>query len=172
MCSPSPTCSPSSRPSRGHDEALLDESSLNLIAPIAQLVVACVRPLDALLEAFRTGDGVPYADYGADLHEGQARFTRPMFENLIGSEWLPSVPDVDSRLRSAPPARVADVACGEGRSSIAIARAYPQVYVDGIDSDEASIEAAERHLMSFLASPGLTECARMPQGGTCCLPWP
>jgi ubiquinone/menaquinone biosynthesis C-methylase UbiE len=131
----------------GHDEALLDESSLNLIAPIAQLVVACVRPLDALLEAFRTGDGVPYADYGADLHEGQARFTRPMFENLIGSEWLPSVPDVDSRLRSAPPAaRVADVACGEGRSSIAIARAYPQVHVDGIDSDEASIAAAERHL--------------------------
>ena len=130
----------------GHDEALLDESSLNLIAPIGQLVVACVRPIDALLEAFRTGDGVPYADYGIDLHEGQARFTRPMFENLLGTEWLPSIPDVDSRLRADPPARVADVACGEGRSSIAIAHAYPKVHVEGIDSDGASIEAAERHL--------------------------
>ena len=130
----------------GHDEALLDESSLNYIAPIGRLVVACTRPLDALLQAFRTGDGVPYADYGADLHEGQARFTRPMFENLIGSEWLPAIPDVDARLRDDPPARVADVACGEGRSTIAIARAYPKVRVEGVDSDEASIAAAETHL--------------------------
>ncbi len=130
----------------GHDEALLDETSLNYIAPIGRLVAACTHPLEALLEAFRTGAGVPYADYGPDLHEGQARFTRPMFENLIGSEWLPAIPDVDARLRADPPARVADVACGEGRSSIAIARAYPGVHVDGIDSDEASIAAARRHL--------------------------
>jgi SAM-dependent methyltransferase len=130
----------------GHDEALLDESSLNYIAPIGRLVAACTRPIDALMDAFRSGDGVPYADYGADLHEGQARFTRPMFENLIGTEWLPAVVDVHERLRSAPPARVADVACGEGRSSIAIAQAYPNVAVDGLDSDEASIAAARRHL--------------------------
>lgn len=131
----------------GHDEALLDESSLNYIAPIARLVVACVGPLEALLDAFRTGDGVPYAAYGADLHEGQAQFTRPMFDSLLGSEWLPAIPEVDIRLRADPPARVADVACGEGRSSIAIARAYPRVIVDGIDLDEASIEAANRHVV-------------------------
>ena len=116
------------------------------MAPIGRLVAACARPLDELLAAFKTGAGVPYADYGADLHEGQARFTRPMFENLLGSEWLPAIPDVDARLRADPPARVADVACGEGRSSIAIARAYPKVRVEGIDADEASIAAAERHL--------------------------
>jgi len=130
----------------GHDEALLDETSLNYIAPIAQLVAACTQPLGRLLEAFRTGEGVPYAAYGADLHDGQARFTRPMFDNLLGTEWLPAVPDIDARLRAEPPARVADVACGEGRSSMAIARAYPTVHVDGIDMDRASIEAAERHL--------------------------
>jgi len=130
----------------GHDEALLDESSLNYIAPIGKLVAACTRPLDALLEAFRSGDGIPYADYGADLHEGQAAFTRPMFESLLGSEWLPAIPEVHARLQADPPARVADVACGEGRSSIAIARAYPKVRVDGIDADEASIAAARRHL--------------------------
>jgi 2-polyprenyl-3-methyl-5-hydroxy-6-metoxy-1,4-benzoquinol methylase len=130
----------------GHAEALLDESSLNYIAPIAQLVVACTRPLDALLEAFRTGDGVPYADYGADLHEGQAAFTRPMFDRLLGSEWLPAIPDVHARLEGDPAAHVADVACGEGFSSLAIARAYPKAIVDGLDLDDASIEAARTHL--------------------------
>jgi SAM-dependent methyltransferase len=130
----------------GHDEALLDADSLNYIAPIGRLIVACVRPIDALLDAFRTGEGVPYAAYGADLHEGQARFTRPMFEHLLGTEWLPAITDVDERLRASPPARVADIACGEGHSSMAIARAYPSVHVDGIDLDEASIEAARTHL--------------------------
>ncbi len=84
----------------------------------------------------------PLRRYGADLHEGQARFTRPMFEHLLGTEWLPAIADVHERLLADPPARVADVACGDGRSSIAIAQAYPNVHVDGIDSDEASIEVA------------------------------
>ena len=130
----------------GHDEALVDDTSLNCIAPIGQLVVACAKPLDAVLAAFRSGDGVPYADYGADLHEGQARFTRPMFDALLTTEWLAAIPDVHERLLADPPARVADVACGEGRSTIAIARGYPKVRVDGIDLDEASIAAARRHL--------------------------
>jgi SAM-dependent methyltransferase len=130
----------------GHDEALLDETSLNFIAPMAQALVACTRPIDALLEAFRTGDGVPYADYGADLHEGQARFTRPMFDSLLAQEWLPAIPEVHARLLAEPPARVADVACGLGRSTMAIARAYPKVHVDGIDLDAASIARARELL--------------------------
>jgi SAM-dependent methyltransferase len=130
----------------GHQEPLLSESSLNYIAPMAQAFVACVRPLDALLDAFRSGDGVPYAEYGVDLHEGQARFTRPMFEGLLTTAWLPAVPDVHERLQADPPARVADVACGLGRSSIAIARGYPKVTVDGIDLDEASIARARELL--------------------------
>jgi 2-polyprenyl-3-methyl-5-hydroxy-6-metoxy-1,4-benzoquinol methylase len=130
----------------GHDEALLDVSSLNYIAPIARAVLASIRPIDALLEAMRTGGGVPYADYGDDLHEAQAAFTRPLFENLLGSEWLGGVPEIRDRLLADPPARVADVACGQGRSSIEIARAYTKVQVDGIDSDTASIEFARKNL--------------------------
>jgi 2-polyprenyl-3-methyl-5-hydroxy-6-metoxy-1,4-benzoquinol methylase len=131
----------------GHDEALLDVSSLNYIAPMARAVLASIRPIDALLEAIRRGGGVPYADYGADVHEGQAAFTRPLFENLLGKEWLPSVPEIHARLLAEPPARVADVACGQGRSSIEIARAYPKVQVDGLDSDHASIERARENLV-------------------------
>jgi len=130
----------------GHEEALLDETSLNYAAPFGKLVVACVRPIDALLAAYRTGDGVPYADYGADLHEGQAEFTRPLFDHFLGSEWFPAIPDVHERLAADPPARVADVACGQGFSTMAIARAYPKARVDGIDLDEKSISAAQQNL--------------------------
>jgi 2-polyprenyl-3-methyl-5-hydroxy-6-metoxy-1,4-benzoquinol methylase len=130
----------------GHQEPLLDVSSLNYIAPLARAVLASVRPIDELLEAFRTGEGVPYAHYGEDLHESQAAFTRPMFENLLGSEWLPAAPEIHGRLQAEPPARVADIACGQGRSTIAIARAYPSVFVEGIDSDRASIDAARRNV--------------------------
>ncbi len=130
----------------GHAEALVDDTSLSFIAPIGQLMVACIRPMDAVLDAFRTGKGIPYEHYGADLQEGQARFTRPMFDKLLTSEWLEAIPDLHQRLLADPPARVADVACGEGRSSLAIARGYPKVRVDGIDMDVASVEAARRHL--------------------------
>jgi 2-polyprenyl-3-methyl-5-hydroxy-6-metoxy-1,4-benzoquinol methylase len=131
----------------GHDEALLDVSSLNYIAPMARAVLASIRPIDAVLEAMRSGGGVPYADYGEDLHEAQAAFTRPLFENLLGKEWLGSVPEIHERLLADPPARVADVACGQGRSSMEIARAYPKAHVDGIDSDRASIEFARKNLV-------------------------
>ena len=147
-------CSSSSRtktPSRyrlpeGHDEALLDSSSLSYIAPLARSFAGAVKPLEALLAAFRSGEGVPYADYGDDLHEGQAAFTKPLFENLLAKEWLPGAPEIHERLLADPPARVADVACGQGRSSVEIARGYPKVLVDGIDSDRASIARAREHL--------------------------
>jgi SAM-dependent methyltransferase len=127
---------------RGHDEVLLDRDSLNYLAALLRLVVGVTRPLPALLEAFRSGGGVPYPDYGADTREGIAEMNRPMFVNLLGTAWLPALPDVHARLQSAPPARVADIGCGTGWSSIAIARAYPAVRVDGFDLDEASIRTA------------------------------
>jgi 2-polyprenyl-3-methyl-5-hydroxy-6-metoxy-1,4-benzoquinol methylase len=130
----------------GHDEALLDSSSLSYIAPLARSLAGAVKPLEALLAAFRTGDGVPYADYGDDLHEGQAAFTKPLFENLLAKEWLPGAPEIHERLLADQPTRVADVACGQGRSSIEIARGYPKTLVDGIDSDRASIARAREHL--------------------------
>jgi 2-polyprenyl-3-methyl-5-hydroxy-6-metoxy-1,4-benzoquinol methylase len=135
----------------GHDEALLDESSLDFMAPLAQGVVSCTGPLEALLEAFRTGAGVPYTAYGTDGSESQARSTRALYERLLTSEWLPAIPRLHQRLQNDPPARVADVACGHGRSTLAIARGYPKVLVDGIDLDASSIEAAR----GLLAESGL-----------------
>ncbi|MGH3051418.1 MAG: class I SAM-dependent methyltransferase [Gaiellaceae bacterium] len=61
---------------------------------------------------------------------------------MLGNEWLASIEDVHHRLQADPPARVADIACGAGWSSIAIARAYPKAHVDGYDVDDASIAIA------------------------------
>lgn len=129
----------------GHREVLLDEHSLNYVAALLRLVVGVTRPLPALLDAFKTGAGIPYADYGPDTVEGIAEMNRPMFLNLLGSDWLPQIPQVHARLQADPPARVADIGCGTGWSSIAIARAYPKVHVDGFDLDESSIDLARRN---------------------------
>ena len=137
----------------GHAEVLTDRDSLDYVAAFARMMVGLVRPLPAVLEAFRSGGGVPYADYDADFCEGQADMNRTMFVNLLGSEWLPAIPDVHARLSRAPAARVADLACGAGCSSLAIAAAYPRVTVDGIDLDAASIELARANL----AAAGLQE---------------
>ena len=131
----------------GHDEVLVDEASLDFMAPVAQGVVSCAPALEAVLGAFRTGAGVAYAAYGRDAHESQARGTRPLYENLLTSRWLPAVPALHARLQADRPARIADVACGHGHSTLAIARGYPKVLVDGIDLDESSIDAA-RELLS------------------------
>lgn len=126
----------------GHAEVLIQPDSLYSMAPLAKYVVAVSNTLSPLLEAFRTGGGVPYSSYGADGREAQAGLNRPLFVNLLGAEWLPSLPSVHRRLQTDPPARVADLGCGAGWSCIAIAKAYPNVRVDGFDLDEPSIELA------------------------------
>ena len=137
----------------GHEEVLLDSASLNCFAPLARISVTAVGPLDSVIAAFRSGAGVPYEAYGADFHEAVEAFTRPFYDSLLAQEWLPSLASMHERLLGDPPARVADLACGRGRSTIAIARGYPKVQVDGIDLDEPSIAAA----LDTLAGSGLEE---------------
>jgi len=127
----------------GYSAVLTEGDSLSAATPMAQIVAGTVAPIQALLQAFRTGAGVPYADYGYDLHAGQARVTRPLFVNLMTQEWIPTMPDMDARLRADPPARIADIGMGQGYSSIALARGYPRVRVDGFDLDAASVQAAQ-----------------------------
>ncbi|MDQ3693449.1 MAG: class I SAM-dependent methyltransferase [Chloroflexota bacterium] len=127
----------------GYEAVLVDPDSLSRMTPMAQIFAGCVKPLPQILEAFRTGGGVDFADYGADLAEGQAGGTRPQFRHQLAQDWLPSMPDIHSRLLADPAARVADIGMGLGWSSIAIARAYPNVRVDGFDLDEASVRGAQ-----------------------------
>jgi 2-polyprenyl-3-methyl-5-hydroxy-6-metoxy-1,4-benzoquinol methylase len=127
---------------REHAEALIDLDSPYSMTPLGRSVVACAKVLPALLEAYRTGRGVDWADYGDDMIEAQGDFNRPWLKASLGSEYLPKIADVHGRLLADPPARVADVACGVGWAAIAIAQAYPKVRVDGFDLDVSSIELA------------------------------
>ena len=126
---------------------LVDGDSLTFSAPLAQLFVAAIGAAPRVVEAFRTGEGVPYADYGPDLREGEARSNGPAYRLLL-ADWLAAIPHLDERLRRTPAATVADLGCGHGESTVAIARAYPGVTIDGLDLDPASIEAAARLLDS------------------------
>jgi 2-polyprenyl-3-methyl-5-hydroxy-6-metoxy-1,4-benzoquinol methylase len=127
-----------------HVPVLLDPDSLFNLAGAGIFMGSAAKVLPQLLDAYRSGAGIPLAEYGDDFVEGQSLFNRPQFTQLLAGDWLAAVPDVRERLE-AKGARVADVACGTGWSSIALARAFPDLTVDGIDLDEASIAVARKN---------------------------
>ncbi len=127
----------------GHAEVLTSIDSASFMAPMAQITVGTVAPIGTLVDAFRTGAGVPFTDYGVHLREGQGRFNRNFFLHQLGTEYLPAIASVHVRLVGDPPARIADFGCGVGYSCVAMARAYPKVRVDGFDLDEPSVADAQ-----------------------------
>jgi 2-polyprenyl-3-methyl-5-hydroxy-6-metoxy-1,4-benzoquinol methylase len=129
----------------GHAEVLLDVDSLSYLGASVSQLYSITNAFDQVIDAFRTGGGVPYEAYGADSIEGQGAGNRPVFLTTLPNDWLPNIPPLHERLLDDPPARVVDVGCGTGWSSIAIAKAYPNVSVDGVDPDEISIELARKN---------------------------
>jgi SAM-dependent methyltransferase len=127
-----------------HADVLVDPESAFYLAPFASLLAGIGSVLPEVVDAYRSGGGVPFSRYGADLRDGQAAINRPAFTAEM-ADWIATMPDVDARLKSEPPARVADVGCGVGWSTIAMARAFPTARVEGIDLDEASIVDARRN---------------------------
>ena len=125
----------------GSEAVLLDPESPAYLIPLGGLLQAVGRVMPALVAAFRSGAGVPYADYA--VHHVQGAFNRPAFTGQLVQEWLPLVPDLDATLRAG--ATVAEFGCGEGWAAIALAIGYPQVRVDAFDIDPPSIDAARRH---------------------------
>lgn len=133
----------------GHEEALVARNSENFMPPLMQVLVAVTRPMEAVVQAYRSGEGVPLSAYGEDFVQGQGAVNRVTFLREIGSYWLPSMPDVDARLKADPPARVADIGTGTGWSSIGMALHYPNIQVDGFDLDERSIEVARENARQY-----------------------
>jgi 2-polyprenyl-3-methyl-5-hydroxy-6-metoxy-1,4-benzoquinol methylase len=127
----------------GHAQVLVDPESPYSMVPAARSVGAVAGALPRLIDAYRSGSGVEWSDFGVDMIEAQGDFNRPWLLASLASSYLPAIPDVHARLQADPPARVADVACGVGWASIAIAKGYPKVHVDGYDLDEHSIRLAQ-----------------------------
>ena len=126
----------------GHVPVLADPDDLRYRAFCGVEIVRAGRWLPHLTEAFRTGGAPPALAWEP---EGRAEYNRATFLNLLGKQWLPAITDVHRRLRRDPPARVADLACGAGWSSIAMAQAYPLIRVDGFDLDPDVVAAARRN---------------------------
>jgi SAM-dependent methyltransferase len=121
-------------------EVMTDETSLAYLAPLGRMFGAVGPLLPQLLEAYRNGGGVSWDDLGDDAREAQADANRPWYEKQLAPA-LAGVPAIHDVL-AAPGARVLDVGCGGGWSSIALARAYPSASVLGIDIDRPSIDLA------------------------------
>jgi SAM-dependent methyltransferase len=125
--------------------ALADRESPFFIAYFSRFVPGMAAQAPAVLEAFRTGGGVPWSAFGPDVIEGQGDYNRGWLLHALGTKHLPAIPNVHARLQANPPARVLDVACGVGWAAIGIAKAYPKVTVVGVDPDPSSITLARRN---------------------------
>ncbi len=123
-----------------HAAVLLDPEAIDGVGGLLQLQLACLALVPRLRESFRTGIGIPFADYGADMIEGQASSTRPVFVAELAS-WFAAAPDLAARLAGGS-SRVLDVGCGLGWSSVLMAKTFPKAHVDGVDLDPDSIAAA------------------------------
>ncbi|WP_228453483.1 class I SAM-dependent methyltransferase [Streptomyces alkaliterrae] len=147
-----------------HAEALLDADSPNWIAPLVVMPIGGMAAvLPRLVEAYRNRRGLPYAAYGEALRGGQAGLNRGVFEHHLPGWIGRHLPDIDARLR-VPGGSIADVACGSGLSTLALARMFPDAEVHGLDLDEASIRDAEANLAATDPAEGLRERVRFRAG--------
>lgn len=137
-----------------HAEALIDPDSGASMAPFVRFVAGCGVVLPRIAEAFRTGGGVPWSAFGADVIEAQGDFNRPWLRADFTRTYLPAVDDVHQRLLAG--GRLADIACGVGWAAIAVAREYERASVVGLDPDPSSIEIAR----GLARDEGLHERAR------------
>lgn len=125
-----------------HAEVLADNGSALTGIGVFAVLQALYRMEDRLVEAFRNGGGIAWAEYPPPMYRGIARFFRPGYEANIVQSWLPALDGVADRLRNG--GQVADVGCGVGYSTLLMAEAYPQARFHGLDNHGESVEAAQK----------------------------
>jgi len=123
-----------------HVPVLAQEGGPVFFGGVQEEMVGLVGPINQLMQAFRSGDGVPMEAYDPSVWEGLTRFTSSWFENLLVPVWLPAMPEVQAKLERG--ALVADVGCGHGKALIKLAQTYPQSRYVGYDNFAPSIQQA------------------------------
>ena len=120
----------------------IDDSPVNMIGAF-DLMAALLGSQDKVQTAFKNGGGVAWGDHATCLFCSVARFFRPGYQNNLVSSWLPALDGVVAKLERG--ARVADVGCGHGWSTVLMAKAFPNSQFVGYDFHPSSIEHAQAH---------------------------
>lgn len=121
---------------------LADEASPAYLPGAFQLATSAVKSEPKISDAFRSGAGFGWHEHDHGLFEGTERFFRPNYVGNLITSWIPALQGVEEKLRRG--ARVADVGCGHGASTILLAQAYPKSMFVGFDYHGPSIEAARK----------------------------
>jgi 2-polyprenyl-3-methyl-5-hydroxy-6-metoxy-1,4-benzoquinol methylase len=137
-----------------HQAVLCDRDNEAYTIPFVCWIPSFSLVLEKLIDAFRTGEGIPYSHYGQDLIEAQGEGNRPIFINNIAT-WIAVMPDLKEKFETIG-GKVADVGCGDGWASIALAKAFPLTKIDAIDVDEMSIENTRKNIKKNNLSDRIT----------------
>lgn len=125
-------------------DLLLDETDPYYMAGIPLSMAVESRQIDRLLENFRTGAGIPFAEYGPDIVETLEALSRAAYEVYLPAVLLPAVPGLRDRLSSG--GKILELGCGAGVGLLSLARAFPGCTVTGVDPDETSIARARERI--------------------------
>ena len=120
--------------------ALTDSDSPAYLPGFFQIALGSVIDSPRIVEAAKRGNGMGWHEHTHDVHEGCERFFRPGYNAHLLTEWLPALEG--SSRSSSGVARVADVGCGHGASTVLMAKAYPNSHFVGSDYHQGSIETA------------------------------
>ena len=120
--------------------AMADENGPVFLPGFFQVVESCVKDVPKIIAAFRSGKGVGWHEHDECLFRGTERFFRPNYRAHLVQEWIPALGDTEAKLKAG--ARVADVGCGLGTSTILMAQAFPKSTFVGFDYHPQSIALA------------------------------
>ncbi len=142
--------------------ALADEDSPFYILGMYDSIASLYADEDKILEAFRSGEGMGWHEHDHRLFRGTERFFRPGYRgNLVGA-WIPALEGVQEKLERG--AKVADVGCGHGASTIIMAEAFPNSEFFGFDYHDASIERAREAAAKAGVAERITFAVAVGQG--------
>jgi SAM-dependent methyltransferase len=123
-----------------HALALADEDSPFYVLGAYDLIASLYADEERIIESFRSGAGMGWHEHDPRLFRGTERFFRPGYRAHLVGEWIPALEGVQEKLQRG--AKVADVGCGHGASTIIMAQAFPSSEFHGFDYHPASIERA------------------------------